>query len=45
MQAKLGAGFLIVALLFILVGLGVPRLDLDPAAEITLAVSSYVVLS
>jgi len=44
MQAKLGAGFLIVALLYILVGLGVPRLRLDPAAEITLAASSYVVL-
>jgi len=44
MQAKLGAGFLIVALLYILVGMAVPRLGLEPAAENTLTASSYIVL-
>jgi len=44
MQAKLGAGFLIVALLYLLVGLAVPRLGLEPAAEVTLTASLYVVL-
>jgi methyl-accepting chemotaxis protein len=44
MQAKLGAGFLLVAFLYILVGLALPRLGLEPAAEVTLAASSYVVL-
>jgi methyl-accepting chemotaxis protein len=43
MQAKLGAGFLLVALLYILIGLVVPRLGLQPAAEVTLTASSYVV--
>jgi methyl-accepting chemotaxis protein len=44
MQAKLGAGFLIVALLYILLGMAVPRLGLEPAAESTLTASSYIVL-
>jgi methyl-accepting chemotaxis protein len=44
MQAKLGAGFLIVALLYILVGQAVPRLGLEPAAENTLTASSYIAL-
>ena len=44
MQAKLGAGFLIVALCYLLVGIALQRLGLSPMAEITLAASSYVVL-
>jgi len=44
MQAKLGAGFLTVALLYVLLGLGVPRLGLRPPADIILLVSSYVVV-
>jgi methyl-accepting chemotaxis protein len=44
MQAKLGAGFLTVALFYILVGKTVPRLGLEPAAENTLTASSYIVL-
>jgi methyl-accepting chemotaxis protein len=44
MQTQLGAGFLVVALLYILVGLAVPRLGLKPAAEIGLTVSTYVTL-
>jgi methyl-accepting chemotaxis protein len=44
MQAKLGAGFLLVALLYLLVGLGVPRLHLDPIPAITLTASCYSVI-
>jgi methyl-accepting chemotaxis protein len=44
MQAKMGAGFLIVALLYVLVGLGVPRLGLGRLAEAALVASAYVVI-
>jgi len=44
MQAKLGAGFLMVALLYVLLGLGVPRLGLRPPADTIMLVSSYVVV-
>lgn len=44
MQTKLGAGFLLVAFLYLLVGLGVPRLDLHPLAEITLTVCLDLVI-
>jgi methyl-accepting chemotaxis protein len=44
MQAKLGAGFLTVALLHLLVGLAVPRLGLDPTARTLLLASAYVVI-
>ncbi len=36
MQAKMGAGFLIVALLYVLIGSLVPRLGLDPPAQVAL---------
>jgi len=44
MQAKLGAGFLMVALLYVLLGLGVPRLGLRPPADTIMLVSSYIVV-
>ena len=44
MQAKLGAGFLLVAFLYLMLGLGVPRLGLSPMAELVLLVSGYVVI-
>jgi methyl-accepting chemotaxis protein len=44
MQAKLGAGFLVVALLYVLAARALPRLGLAPAAETTLLVSVYVVI-
>lgn len=44
MQTKLGAGFLLVALLYVSVGLAVPRLGFDPLPEIILTVSSYLVI-
>jgi methyl-accepting chemotaxis protein len=43
-QKKLGAGFLLVALLYLLIGLGVPRLQLNPISTITLTASSYLVI-
>ena len=44
MQTKLGAGFLLVALLYVIVGLAVPRLGLEPLPEIILTSSSYLVI-
>ena len=44
MQAKLGAGFVTVALIYVLLGLVVPRLGLRPPADTILLVSSYVVV-
>ena len=44
MQAKLGAGFLTVALLYVLVGLLVPLLGLDATARTLLTASAYVVI-
>lgn len=44
MQAKLGAGFLIVAFLYVVLGLAVPRLGLAPGPELLLLVSCYVVV-
>jgi len=44
MQAKLGAAFLIVALLYTLAGLAVPRLGLSPSGAMALLVSCYVVI-
>jgi methyl-accepting chemotaxis protein len=44
MQAKLGAGFVTVALLYVLLGLLVPRLGLRPPADTILLVSSYIVV-
>ncbi|NIL99499.1 MAG: HAMP domain-containing protein [Acidobacteria bacterium] len=44
MQTKLGAGFLLVALLYVIVGLAVPRLGFEPLPEIILTVSSYLVI-
>jgi methyl-accepting chemotaxis protein len=44
MQTKLGAGFLLVALLYVLVGLGVSWLELNPLAAVTLTASSYAVV-
>ncbi len=44
MQAKLGAAFLVVALLYTLVGLVVPRLQLASVPATVLTASSYVVL-
>jgi methyl-accepting chemotaxis protein len=43
-QTKLGAGFLLVALLYVTVGLAVPRLGFEPLPEIILTVSSYLVI-
>jgi len=43
-QTKLGAGFLLVALLYVGVGLAVPRFGFEPIPEIILAVSSYLVI-
>jgi methyl-accepting chemotaxis protein len=43
-QTKLGAGFLLVALLYVTVGLAVPRLGLEPLPEIILTASSYLVI-
>jgi methyl-accepting chemotaxis protein len=44
MQAKLGAGFLVVTLLYVLVGLLVPRLDLNPVSALTVTVCSYLII-
>jgi methyl-accepting chemotaxis protein len=44
MQAKLGAGFLTVALLYLLIGLGVPLLGLTPLFGILLTISAYLVI-
>lgn len=44
MQTKLGAGFLLVALLYLLVGLGVPRLQLNALSTVTLTASLYLVI-
>ncbi len=44
MQTKLGAGFLLVAFLYVGVGLAVPRLGFAPLPEIILTVSSYLVI-
>jgi methyl-accepting chemotaxis protein len=44
MQTKLGAGFLLVALLYLLVGLGVPRLQLNPISSVILTASSFLVI-
>jgi methyl-accepting chemotaxis protein len=44
MQAKLGAAFLVVALCYILLGLAIPSLGLEPFAEATLTASLYVVV-
>jgi methyl-accepting chemotaxis protein len=43
-QKKLGAGFLLVALLYLMIGLGVPRLQLNPLSTITVTASSYLVI-
>jgi len=43
-QTKLGAGFLLVALLYVTVGLAVPRFGFEPLPEIILTVSSYLVI-
>ncbi len=45
MQAKLGAGFLTVAVLFIVVGQVIAPLPLTPAFHITLLAASYVTIS
>jgi methyl-accepting chemotaxis protein len=44
MQAKLGVGFLLVALLYLLVGIAVPALQLTPVAALTLQACSYFVI-
>ena len=44
MQTKLGAGFLLVALLYVIVGVAVPRLQLELLPEIILTSSSYLVI-
>jgi methyl-accepting chemotaxis protein len=44
MQAKLGAGFLIVSLLCLLAGAAIPRLGLHPAATITLTASTCLLI-
>jgi methyl-accepting chemotaxis protein len=44
MQAKLAAGFLIVSLLCLLAGAAIPRMQLHPAATITLTVSTYLLI-
>ena len=44
MQTKLGAGFLLVALLYVIVGVTVPRLGFQPLPEIILTISSYLVI-
>ena len=44
MQTKLGAGFLLVALLYVIVGLAIPRFGFEPLPEIILTVSSYLVI-
>jgi methyl-accepting chemotaxis protein len=44
MQSKLGAGFLFVSLLYLLVGLGVPRLELHAAPAMILTVSLYLAI-
>ncbi len=44
MQAKLGAGFILVAFLYVLVGSLVPRLHLNPSASSLLIASCYVVI-
>ena len=43
MQTKLGAGFILVALLYLLVGLSVPRLELPVVASTMLTASLYLV--
>jgi methyl-accepting chemotaxis protein len=43
-QAKLGAGFLIVSLLCLLVGQAVPRLGLNPVSQALLTVSGYLIV-
>ena len=45
MQAKLGAGFLLVALLWLVVGLVVPRLGLNSVSSVTLTASAYVAVA
>ena len=44
MQSKLGAGFLLVAFLYAVVGVAVPRLGLAPLPEIILTSSSYLAI-
>ncbi len=44
MQAKLAAGFLVVAMLFVLVGLGIPKLGLPPISSTILAICSYLII-
>ena len=44
MQAKLGAGFLVVSLCYLLLGIAIPRLGLKPVPEAALTASLYVVL-
>ena len=39
MQTKLGAGFLLVALLYVIVGVTIPRLGFEPLPEIILTSS------
>jgi methyl-accepting chemotaxis protein len=44
MQAKLGAAFMLVALIYTLIGTAGPRLDLPPTVSLLLTTSSYVVV-
>jgi methyl-accepting chemotaxis protein len=44
MQAKLGAGFLVVSLLCLLAGISIPRLGLDPVSGGILTVSTYLII-
>jgi methyl-accepting chemotaxis protein len=44
MQAKLGAGFLVVSLLCLLAGLLIPKLEANPIAAVVLTVSAYLLI-
>jgi methyl-accepting chemotaxis protein len=44
MQKKFGACFLVVSLLYLLVGIAVPKLELNPLSSITLTASVYLVI-
>ena len=43
-QTKLGAGFLVVALFYVVVGISIPRLELSPIPEIVATASSYLLI-
>jgi len=44
LQSKLGVGFLLVALLYVIVGLAVPRFGFEPLPEAILTASTYLVI-